>query len=295
MKTILLILLIFMVTLNAFPQIDTTLKEFFPLHIGDVWQYRNENSQLLTAKIESDTSIAGQSYYVFKGMGLRTSGSGITRIDSLLRVVQYGYGDSTPIYRLDEKDGPIWPIVQTFWGLPTPHPLVRFNGITTMSIFGQAHQVMHFDFGGTITGAPIDTTFGFGALLAKGIGVIQEQYYDSPFCILQGAIIDNVLYGTIVSVDKFPETIPKQITLHQNYPNPFNPTTRIKYDIPKTIYASLKVYNLLGQRVTVLLDGMQEIGSYEKEFNASHLSSGVYIAVLQTSEARLMCRMLLIK
>jgi hypothetical protein len=154
---------------------------------------------------------------------------------------------------------------------------------------------MHFDFGGTISGAPYDTLWGFGALLAKGIGIIQEQYYEGDYYILQGAIIDSVQYGTIVSVEEISATVPQQITLYQNYPNPFNPQTKIRYKISHNSYATLKVYNLLGQEITILASKLHQVGNYEIEFNASHLSSGVYIAVLQTNEARLMRRMLLVK
>jgi len=66
--------------------------------------------------------------------------------------------------------------------------------------------------------------------------------------------------------------------LHQNFPNPFNPSTTIRYSIPKTALVSLKVFDLLGREVAILVEGVQEPGDYSREFNAENLgrSSGVF-------------------
>ena len=61
------------------------------------------------------------------------------------------------------------------------------------------------------------------------------------------------------------------------YPNPFNPTTTIEFYVPEAGYASVKVYNLMGQVVGTLVDGMVEANTYNLTWNASHLSSGVYM------------------
>ncbi|MDI6804607.1 MAG: YCF48-related protein [Bacteroidota bacterium] len=69
---------------------------------------------------------------------------------------------------------------------------------------------------------------------------------------------------------------PNQFYLNQNYPNPFNPSTVIKWQSPVSGHQTLKVYDLLGNEVVALLNEYKTAGSYEVEFNASNLTSGVY-------------------
>ncbi|MBN1300009.1 MAG: T9SS type A sorting domain-containing protein [Melioribacteraceae bacterium] len=70
--------------------------------------------------------------------------------------------------------------------------------------------------------------------------------------------------------------IPEDYSLSQNYPNPFNPTTTIKFGLPVASQVKVKVYNLLGETVQVLVDQSMAAGSYNINFNASNLASGVY-------------------
>jgi len=79
-------------------------------------------------------------------------------------------------------------------------------------------------------------------------------------------------------------SIPDEITLSQNYPNPFNPSTTIKFSLPSSGYASLKIYNTLGEQVAVLLDKELNTGSFEVEWNAIGLPSGVYFYRLQAGK-----------
>jgi len=87
-------------------------------------------------------------------------------------------------------------------------------------------------------------------------------------------------YSNIIEVDA---GAPKVFALEQNYPNPFNPTTVISYQLPVASEVSLKVYDVLGREVMTLVNGRQEAGAYNFNFNASNLSSGVYFYRLQAS------------
>ncbi|MBS4029684.1 MAG: choice-of-anchor D domain-containing protein, partial [Ignavibacteriales bacterium] len=81
------------------------------------------------------------------------------------------------------------------------------------------------------------------------------------------------------------EEIPTSFALYQNYPNPFNPTTTIRFDLPKSSLVSLKIYNILGQEITTLLNKQEyDEGQYEIVFDASRLATGVYFYRLSLND-----------
>ena len=90
---------------------------------------------------------------------------------------------------------------------------------------------------------------------------------------------------------------PKQFLLQQNYPNPFNPSTTISYQIPKAGYVTLKVYDILGNEVTTLVNEEKPAGSYNVEFTMSNLklSSGIYFYRLQAQDYIETKKMVLLK
>ena len=88
---------------------------------------------------------------------------------------------------------------------------------------------------------------------------------------------------------------PAVFGLAQNYPNPFNPTTNITYNVPKSGKVKLAVYNLLGQEVAVLVNGLVSEGSHTVEFNAASLPSGTYFYRLQNGNSVSIKKMVLLK
>jgi len=87
----------------------------------------------------------------------------------------------------------------------------------------------------------------------------------------------------IVSIFEEPG-IPANFILEQNYPNPFNPSTVISWQSPVGSHQTLKVYDLLGNEVATLVDEYKTAGSYEVEFSAKGLTSGIYFYRLQASD-----------
>jgi hypothetical protein len=83
--------------------------------------------------------------------------------------------------------------------------------------------------------------------------------------------------------------------LEQNYPNPFNPATIINYAIPQNGYVTLDVYDLLGEKVALLVNQEQVAGRYEVDFDASELSSGIYVYRLISGSFSLAKKMILMK
>ncbi len=106
-------------------------------------------------------------------------------------------------------------------------------------------------------------------------------------------LVDYEIQPTL-SVEE-PTRYPEQTTLRQNYPNPFNPTTTIRYSLPERGFASLRVYNMLGQLISTLANKIHEAGNYNVAWNASNVPSGVYFYTLQTSLLSITKKMLLIR
>lgn len=88
---------------------------------------------------------------------------------------------------------------------------------------------------------------------------------------------------------------PERFYLYQNSPNPFNSNTIIKYNIPEQGKISLKVFDILGNEISTLVDEYKTTGFYEVNFDASKLASGIYLYKLQLSGVSLIKKMVLIR
>jgi hypothetical protein len=96
-------------------------------------------------------------------------------------------------------------------------------------------------------------------------------------------------------VEQWKVQLPFEFALDQNYPNPFNPTTTIQFSLAKAGKTTLEVFNILGQRVAVLVDGTLNAGAHRYQWNASGLASGVYFYRLRSNEFVATKKMLLVK
>jgi len=114
-------------------------------------------------------------------------------------------------------------------------------------------------------------------LVADKYGVVQIYPEGSPPLLLTGMIINGVTYGNIVNVDKPKLSFPNKFKLYNNFPNPFNPTTTISFTVSEHSFITLKVYDILGNEVAVLINEEKPAGYYSVEFNAADLPSGIYI------------------
>lgn len=91
------------------------------------------------------------------------------------------------------------------------------------------------------------------------------------------------------------EVQPAGYVLAQNFPNPFNPSTIIKYQLKESVFVSLKVYDILGKEVAVLVNDIQTAGEHKLNFNAMSLTSGMYIYRLQAGSYIECRKMMLIR
>ncbi|MGB5894535.1 MAG: T9SS type A sorting domain-containing protein, partial [Ignavibacteriaceae bacterium] len=89
--------------------------------------------------------------------------------------------------------------------------------------------------------------------------------------------------------------VPAEFTLSQNYPNPFNPATTIKYGITERTFVELRIYDILGREVVLLVNEEQDAGYYKVIYNATKLASGIYFYRLQAGSFIKTKKMVLMK
>jgi hypothetical protein len=101
--------------------------------------------------------------------------------------------------------------------------------------------------------------------------------------------------STSITSIKNEAALPTVFALEQNYPNPFNPSTMISYSIPQSSFVTLKVYDILGNEITTLVNETRSAGKYEVRFDASELSNGVYFYTVNADNFTSTKKMLLMK
>ena len=109
------------------------------------------------------------------------------------------------------------------------------------------------------------------------------------------SILSDTVSGRTTGVSQRSSTIPSSYALEQNYPNPFNPSTSIQFDLPRTGFTTLKIYNLLGQEIATLLNEIKPSGSYIVQWNALNMTSGMYFYKLTSGEFSQVKKMQFIK
>jgi len=142
-------------------------------------------------------------------------------------------------------------------------------------------------------------SYNLDGLMQGDYQIITDRigYMDSQANItIANSNLENINFYLIpVSVKNVGDIVPDKFNLYQNYPNPFNPVTNIKFDIPKSSFTTLKVYNVLGKEVAILLNEIKSAGSYQVDFDASPLSSGVYFYRIETERFTETKRMVILK
>ena len=102
-------------------------------------------------------------------------------------------------------------------------------------------------------------------------------------------------YNLITDVENESKNVLTDYKLNQNYPNPFNPSTAIQFSIPKTDFVSLKIYDVLGNEISELINEIVPAGEHTINFNAGSLTSGIYFYRLVTGDYFKTNKMTLIK
>lgn len=148
----------------------------------------------------------------------------------------------------------------------------------------------------------------YGGLLDKEqiwseeFGLLSDDHGEGFTDNLVGCIINNVLYGDTTITDIAGNTSSIfDYSLSQNYPNPFNPSTQIKYSIKEDGLVTIRVFDMLGKEILVLVNEFKPAGDYEINFNASNpangtsLSSGIYLYSITSGKFHETKKMILLR
>jgi hypothetical protein len=149
----------------------------------------------------------------------------------------------------------------------TDKMLYRFANLTTPSTFSAPVQLSEHPPGWSARGyipatVELYNTSDVGVAWVGLDGSNKRVYWDR--------------YLAVVGVPKTQNELPGTFMLGQNYPNPFNPSTKIEFSLPKDEFVTIKVFDLIGREVSSIVSKNLKAGSYEVEFDAGKLSSGVY-------------------
>ncbi len=148
-------------------------------------------------------------------------------------------------------------------GFPYGSKIIRKNGLPNNSVpYEIIGTTLSLDSTYIDTNVLLDSTYTYGVMAFNVFGNSDT----SNTATVTIDPITSILYSNSISA----------YSLSQNYPNPFNPTTTVKYQIPELSYATLTVYDVLGNEVATLVNEEKSVGNYEVEFDGANLPSGVY-------------------
>ena len=293
-KYFLELIIIFLLSMTGnVQQVNSQQNDFFPLEKGlkRVYSYQSEEKtyeSLWLTKLTHDSGIVA-----FNVLNDSMSDSilvwRIQEIDSIYRSIQT-FADwegndtaflirSNTLFDLSEKisgsgelsGSSYFPVWQFPWYWPNPFisyygsPIYRYSKDTLIT----EHVEIYYS-GPCLY---LDTL-----IFKNNIGLIKvfALSYKGPNTLYsfewRAALIDPFISNNDGEI-----TIPTEFVLFQNYPNPFNPSTQITYSLPKATNVTLKIYDLLGQEIAILVNERKQDGEYKVTWNAEGVPSGVYI------------------
>jgi photosystem II stability/assembly factor-like uncharacterized protein len=174
-------------------------------------------------------------------------------------------------------------------------PFLNWN-----DVFGATYYRIQISTDSLFAATNFDSTLNFSQInIPQGILVSNATYYWRVRAGNIGGISpwSNIWHFTtgVIGLNIISWAVPKEFKLYHNFPNPFNPITKMKFDIPKSTYAKLVIYDLLGREVALLFDTYVLPGTYEVQWNASSHASGIYLYRLVTDDRSDIKKMVLVK
>ncbi|WKZ69487.1 MAG: T9SS type A sorting domain-containing protein [Melioribacteraceae bacterium] len=292
-------IILFIITgIFAQPESIEEVKKYYPLHIGDYWEYETisnepglaDSSWKFYKLVIGDTLVNTKKYFIIEQAELNSADKQFSyyRVDSV----------NANVYRLL---GSREELVDSLFAQLNDTLLYCYyvKSFEEKEIFNERRSSRFVDQFCT------SNTAYDGYELTKGLG-LTYSYYNEVFLYsfyeytyLHYAKIKGVEYGIKTNIEE-KNTLTNKFELSQNYPNPFNPTTKIKFSIPSDVKREMSdvkliVYDILGREIKTLFNKSMQPGEYEVEFDATGLPSGVYFYRLNSGSFSQTRKMVLLR
>jgi hypothetical protein len=122
-------------------------------------------------------------------------------------------------------------------------------------------------------------------------------WHQFDFSIRTFKVSKNGILGEVITniSDEYQLGFTEELILYQNFPNPYNLSTTIQFHLPKESEISIDLYNVLGEKMQTLVNGIYSKGIYSINFSSGELSSGIYLYKMQTEKTSLTKKLIIIK
>jgi hypothetical protein len=265
--------------------------DFFPSAVGNVWDYDTPGGVVRFEIIKDSVDESGNKF-LFYG----STFDPIYLIDTTSKTVIYGPNFLDWFkYKLDSDSGDTWQVRPEGTSVRRREALVTNKYHTTA--FGIPSEILEIEYWNLDYGDTVINEFAIyenTEILAAGFGLLYDYTAHGPVYTIRGCIIEQDTFGIVTSVEEDFQS-PDEFHLSQNYPNPFNPSTTIRFQIPNYAFVELKVFDLLGREISVLIKEEKPAGIYEVKLNGSDLASGTYIYTIRANDFYSSNKMLILK
>lgn len=279
-------LLFFLFTIGSSIAQQTTLKDIFPLAVGNRWTY-NYSSDSYGIYVHAGSSQSGTAFYKITGKYV-TNDSTIWNVfqrKEYTVVVYQGptlYQKDSTTFNLVEKNTGYHEIYSTSSDASCIFPFKK-SSADTSKFYRYKEVSSTSNISVNLTTLDIQSPYDifknkYKFTLSCDSGIVKMSYNYLSYSASKTANYSLVNRITEIEVQQPVTTgLPGDYTiLYQNYPNPFNPSTNISYYIPRQSFVEIRVYDLLGREIGLLVNDEKPAGKHLIQFNCGNLTSGVY-------------------
>ncbi len=262
----------------------------YPLHLGDLWQYRNAavmnpDTSIYSYRALSDTVIAGKTYTVIYFTDYPVSFER-QNSDSVFR---YEVAFGKEVLHFDFSRSPGDTVSTTAHGSDTMDIVLLAANVA--DYFGTSRRTWIFYVNPSRHVIDDEAT----VTVVDGIGMV---YYKPDFgdpTSLTGAVINGTQYGVVLSLPNAAQSKVDRFRLEPNFPNPFNPSTTIRFFLPQSSQLTLEISNSAGQLISRQYFSWIPAGMQDFHFSGGNLPSGAYFYHVKSDFGNATGRMVLIR